>query len=668
MNKQLLRGMLMIIFCFGAVNAIDAKSNSPEHFLAARFPFVPRLVENHNPKLCGVALQDATKRFMAVLAESKVSAENAQGMKWLDWEDDPELSSPQVTVRRLELDLDNTGKRQILLNRSFAHSWRGDNYYSYVLRSKEALNSLKADPNGPSTVLGQYDSGEKLREEPDEIVPYYPSAHLYGAPANKLVDTGSNWQPHRLFRWHSRYYLYDESNSWGMLTQQFLSLYRLHGNGRVELQCKIALTPAPKHLQDFRQLPGIASFLRVLMAIGSGGVGYCGTLNANIRHDLEAQAAIDRAAFRPWAISRAAGGYFEYNDRMLEFMKDWSFGDIWNRREFQTFEQHVAPATKVLADNFMRRYGLTKKDAAKHAEVAIHQLIGAWIQVPNSYAPGIDRYSVDYSSLTAALMTRDMAALQQALADAKQGGDHSPIREFSDYLHDAVEWPEGLKALLDDGADVNYPRQSDVGYQKTPLMSAAHMNRADSVRLLLHHGANPNLRTVASKDECGMTIKRGSRSALMYAAENAGPEVIHLLLEAGADPLAKDSEGNGMDYYLKNNPRFSAQDKRMDIKMLVKAKLASVREPGFDCTKVTGAVEKQICRDEILKRMDGEMADAYTRWQGMANHNAWVNQRLWIRERNRACGAGEQVIDIGCLQSLMRARVRYLHNRLEESH
>ena len=40
----------------------------------------------------------------------------------------------------------------------------------------------------------------------------------------------------------------------------------------------------------------------------------------------------------------------------------------------------------------------------------------------------------------------------------------------------------------------------------------------------------------------------------MYAAENAGEDLIQLLIEAGADTAARDTQGNDLNWYLGRNP------------------------------------------------------------------------------------------------------------------
>jgi ankyrin repeat protein/uncharacterized protein YecT (DUF1311 family) len=309
---------------------------------------------------------------------------------------------------------------------------------------------------------------------------------------------------------------------------------------------------------------------------------------------------------------------------------------------------------------------LPPSDAQTQAKAIVEELIAAWLQVPGGYVPGEDLYSIRYSPATKAIMTRDMNAMKEALAQPASSDPYSENKPLSDLLHDAAEWPDGMALLLKGGADPNLPQGGESGFGKRPLMTAAHMNRPDSVRMLLKHGADPNLRTVTMISTCGMTIDRGDRTALMYAAENAGTNAMKLLLEAGADPAAKDSKGNGVDFYLAMNPRFSPEETRLDVKALVQLKHGKLREPGFECAKATTKIEKTICGDEILRMMDGEMTDAYLRWQRTRGGEAKDDQRQWIRSRDASCNSGDKQKDIGCLQDKTRARVRYLHNRLGE--
>ena len=88
------------------------------------------------------------------------------------------------------------------------------------------------------------------------------------------------------------------------------------------------------------------------------------------------------------------------------------------------------------------------------------------------------------------------------------------------------DW-QRVRALLDEGADVNAPRADGV----TALLWAAHWDDIEIVQDLLRAGADPG-----AADDHGVT-------PLMRAAENAGVDVARALLEAGANPAAAQASG-----------------------------------------------------------------------------------------------------------------------------
>jgi ankyrin repeat protein len=83
--------------------------------------------------------------------------------------------------------------------------------------------------------------------------------------------------------------------------------------------------------------------------------------------------------------------------------------------------------------------------------------------------------------------------------------------------------------LISLGADVN----ANAGYH-TPLSASCLWGQVDSVRILLAHGAKVNL-----------FPRQCHSSALHWAflAPENRDAIIRLLLEAGADPYAKDGDG-----------------------------------------------------------------------------------------------------------------------------
>src|SRR5262249_52329753 len=76
-----------------------------------------------------------------------------------------------------------------------------------------------------------------------------------------------------------------------------------------------------------------------------------------------------------------------------------------------------------------------------------------------------------------------------------------------------------------------------------------------------------------------------------------------------------------------------------------RAALPESRDASFDCHKAKRAVEKAICTDPDLSRLDKDLDDAYraalSRLDGKAAGRLRAEQRDFINARNRSFGRGE---------------------------
>ena len=95
---------------------------------------------------------------------------------------------------------------------------------------------------------------------------------------------------------------------------------------------------------------------------------------------------------------------------------------------------------------------------------------------------------------------------------------------------------EIVKLLLEGGANVDVPGQGNVGTKGwTPLLFAARGGHLETVQLLLNHDADVKVKSEVEPRE--------DFTALHLAIYYEHPQVVKVLLERGADPLAQTGEG-----------------------------------------------------------------------------------------------------------------------------
>jgi uncharacterized protein YecT (DUF1311 family) len=425
---------------------------------------------------------------------------------------------------------------------------------------------------------------------------------------------GPGWivGPTPLYRWKGRFYFS------GMLqspAESGFSLYRLEADGSAPLVCLVKSAEAVQVAGSMLQLPEIRTLVKALAAIGTSGRSYCGTLYAGERHDDWAWGSVHRAATRPWAAPvsdpdiESKTRYFEYSARMWRFLETWAANDVWNEREYRTLRQSVEPARRAYADYLSREFGLNDRDARAKGDAALERMIASWFLIPYSF--------------------------------------------------DTEGWPAPAPDLSRTRISLDPAEQNPFG--KTNLMVAAHMNRLDLVRELLKRGADPAAATRPTDSYCEFNVQRGGRTALTYAAENASPLVMKVLLDAGAEPDVTDTEGNRLDFYLQRNPRLTEEQRKLPIVELAATAASLADAPGFDCTRARRRAERAICADEGLRLLDAEMTEAYTGALTRAGPALKSEQSGWIAAREKDCAASNGDDYKECLADATAARVRFLH-------
>lgn len=642
-SSRLLLATVCILFMSSTARGND--------FGSRKYPFMPELVVNQSPPLCDAYLAALREEFLSTKVNMVVT--KIQGATWLDWKPvKPESANEPLDLWRLDLDLGGSGKtRTVVMRKSVQSFGSGDvqNLDAYIFDSSTAAEKwLESAIQSENPFIG--------------IRQYYPGEGITSKTLPYEIYFGGE---HKWFTFQRKYYFLTSEE----INADFAGVAQLSLDGSRKLVCVARTSPPQEIYNKFVSKPGLKSYLKVLWTIGHDSGGPCGSLRSEYRHDDLAGAAIRRAAVRPWATSNRLedgifhGVYYDYDGRMLNFVEDWGYQDAWNYREYQTYLNHVQPAIKALERYYRDVFHVSNKEVSLRAQAIFEQVTGAHFLIPRDYQPGADGYL---------FLNSKQADLHKGILKGYSRAELLPLLEDKttkagkiSVLAKAVEQPKLLQELIDSGEDVN----AQFGWGKTPLMVAAHMNRPDSMKVLLKAEADPNLQTT-TMNECGVTIQRGERTALMYAAENADIDVMSLLVEAGAKIDAKDSQSNGIDYYLSLNPYLSVARKKMPIQRLLSSiREGSVSKPSFDCAMARQWVDKLVCKDPVLSRLDREMATALTTWKTKTPSvdREKSDQQAWLVKRAEQCRPFEEEhLAINCLQLETRARIRYLHNRIAE--
>ena len=102
-------------------------------------------------------------------------------------------------------------------------------------------------------------------------------------------------------------------------------------------------------------------------------------------------------------------------------------------------------------------------------------------------------------------------------------------------------------------------------------------------------------------------------------------------------------------------------------RILVAAVIACIALPAygvsFDCSKATSRVEKMVCAEPALSRLDEDIASAYTNALAVspAHEELRQTQRAWLHKRN-ACP------DSHCLRSAYENQLAYLKGQVPHDH
>lgn len=502
-----------------------------------RYPYLPKLTLNQAPEVCHGLEAAEQESFKS--ASSTVSAIDKA---WPDVDVFWEISPGQIPTRlddelivTKQVDLDRDGKAEVLVMTGRSHSWRGDIYtlarFPSMADYKAFQNRTERSRPGKGESILMWSSG---RDDPFEW----------------------DWAVPVVLKAKGQYFLLSEGAVWEDIAPA--NLYRIPAKGKPELVCTVERHP--ESMKEAVRNAGEHVFFSQLFSI-VGGSGNCGTLNSHARLAIEADRVRTKTLLRPWAVNEKP---YNSRDNQNKWLEAWGAEGLWNWEKYQKFRMEEPIATRALAKWYDEGFGLAQPqtEAARNMDI----VIGSHFVFPASQeAQKPSRLSL---ALLSGASAKDVAPLLKD-ADLSQPSPYEGDVGEDSPLVKALRYPHLVRLLLKAGAPVNEGNSFD----KTPLMYAAQIDNAESVRLLLAAGADVNAR-MRSVWSCSLAIARGNRTALHYAAENAGLEVIRILAQTpGVEINALDKEENlgprqtPLDY-LARNTRLSDSERAEATRLL----------------------------------------------------------------------------------------------------
>ncbi|MFV0885183.1 ankyrin repeat domain-containing protein [Metapseudomonas otitidis] len=283
--------------------------------------------------------------------------------------------------------------------------------------------------------------------------------------------------------------------------------------------CRISTAPAADRVADIVPAELRAS-VRALSARTSNmrqGTGsWCGSLRTHERWSERIGARLQEVYYRPWAVRDDAGDSYGSYEQDLSNLQIWAATGVAEHKAYLVFLQQMTSSQAAMAAFYKRRFGWSDGQARTMARQALEGAISSGIRF-YMYEP----------------FPKDETALRNAILAHRPMDEIRAIEGQVRDLSIAIEYPEALAYLIEQGADVNQAN----AFGKTALMYAAHYNQLESARILLARGAYPNAVTVLPEDDCYYTITTRNMTALHYAARYASPALVRLLVDNGAEPF-----------------------------------------------------------------------------------------------------------------------------------
>lgn len=471
-------------------------------------------------------------------------------------------------IQKANITIDGKEKTLVFFSRWLG--WRGQIHTGYMINPDDDLSSLTKE-------LEENDSNKKTPF-------FYPMGQLkYGSDFS--------WWINLPFKFQDNWYTLEDFGDF-QRHKAIRNVYQLHADSTSSKVCSLQIY---KNFEDEKQteLPYFSAYIhsvkKILLSPGD-----CGTSTPESYAKSNGELFVSTALLRPWAIANnlQKTSRTDLKKQLSKHFDHWKYTDIWTYRESESFDYLAIDATSELKDYYITQFAYPPQYAEQLAKTFIQEIPFSY------YSLGVyEDADKDYSWLQKMVDGQFNNWLEIEDLTKLQHGKIADIA-FSLMLDNPQQFTANPTLPID--KIENY-------YKKNLLMYAVHMNNYDTVEWLLKNDFPLNRKTFLEHSMCTVYPERINRSALTYAAENSSIHLIKLLIDAGEKPDIIDNKGNNLDFYLKQNPRFTDEEKQLGIEGLVDKYKDAVIQPSFNCNQKLGKIESTICNNKGLSIYDKEL-------------------------------------------------------------
>jgi uncharacterized protein YecT (DUF1311 family) len=346
-------------------------------FEAKRHPFLPRLLVSHEEKLCEAFLRGLRRDFLARHRDFERPFKQptmALG-HWVALPWGPLAGPDRTSIAVAEVDLDQDGKKQLLLHVAKFFNIQRNSYY-LLIRSNTTTDGLM--------------------DEVKDIIELSPERQRTPSLRHVEVTTfrnlnGGDDTPYKLLSYQGALYAYTAAdgiviNGTNEVNDGTAVLRRIHADGSTELRCEASIAPRagalplppwqPTKPPETISVPAQAvEWMRTIREIQGTEGKWPGSLHSLNRLINWSAYAWHDALVRPWEVTMRRPTSWPSALAIRSWLHQWGYQSLSQFRLVRAFEAGRGGALDALAEYYERAFGVP--NSKETAAIAIDSIISS---------------------------------------------------------------------------------------------------------------------------------------------------------------------------------------------------------------------------------------------------------------------------------------------------